>query len=51
MEEVYNQDCGGYTVNYQPVDPSCDMSGLLIESTIVNGGALSKYTYALSLTL
>ena len=29
IEFVYEQDCGTYTVNFEPVDPACDMSAAL----------------------
>jgi hypothetical protein len=47
MEMVYGQDCGGYTVTLQPVDPSCDKSGVLTAAAASGtGGSLNKYAYS-----
>ena len=29
IEFIYEQDCGTYTVDFEPVDPNCDMSAAL----------------------
>ena len=52
IEELYNQDCGGYSLSLVAVDTSCDMSNVLtIAAPSSTGGARNQYTYSDQMTL
>ena len=51
MEFIYNQNCGTYSVTFEPTDPSCDMTPLLSAATRTVGGGNNNLAYSQQMTL
>ena len=47
IEKIYGQDCGSYTVSFEPVDPSvCDMSSLLSVDAKSGSGGPNSHAFS-----
>ena len=42
MEFIYEQDCGTYSVTFEPTDPTCDVTDLLTAQARTVGGSASN---------
>lgn len=52
VESAYDQDCGSYTIEFEPVDPSsCDMTALLSADAKSGSGGVNNHAYSQQISL
>ena len=51
IEFVYGQNCGTYSVTFEPTDPACDITSLLSAAARAVGGGNNNLAYSQQMTL
>jgi hypothetical protein len=51
IDFIYEQDCGTYTVKFEPVDPTCDLTSALSADARSGAGGANNKPYSQQITM